>query len=106
MLFVGQLWCKQAVCAVVNACCSALLRHAVLCCAVQLQGYLSHPRTISSHHFGAGLLTGEVLPANSRLVSKQSRSYGELTSLGWLQAGMQQLCHASITSQSSIKQRA
>jgi hypothetical protein len=41
---------------------------AVLCCAVQLQGYLSQPRTISSHHFGSGLLKGEVLPANSRLV--------------------------------------
>lgn len=49
---------------------------AVLCCAVlffavQLQGYLSQPRTISSQHFGTGLLKGEVLPANSRLVSNQ-----------------------------------
>lgn len=48
---------------------------AVLCCAVQLQGYLSQPRTISSHHFGSGLLKGEVLPANSRLVSNTGRQH-------------------------------
>jgi hypothetical protein len=72
VLFVGQLWCSKL--SVLWSMRVALLRHAVLCCAVQLQGYLSHPRTISSHHFGAGLLTGEVLPANSRLVSKQGRS--------------------------------
>lgn len=35
---------------------------------LQLQGYLAQPRTISSHHFGSGLLKGEVLPANSRLL--------------------------------------
>lgn len=48
-----------------------LLCYAVLNRAVQLQGYLSQPRTISSHHFGSGLLKGEVLPANSRLVSSK-----------------------------------
>lgn len=40
---------------------------------VQLQGYLAQPRTISSHHFGSGLLKGEVLPANSRLVRSRQQ---------------------------------
>lgn len=52
--------------------------------AVQVQGYLSQPRSITATHFGTGLLKGEVLPANSRLVSRVCVGTGPCCAAGWV----------------------